>query len=319
VIAEILDQLTPPGPLMPTPQRLQLLVERMRNVIKLGTAAEEKYPKAANLDKVRIRMLQAAQFLAARQEEGAQSLMLGVAKRIMDSPAGPEVRVEADRVLTTDEVKTLAPEKAEQAIRAYAKRFETTPAAWAALAYAADMAGRQRLAKLRAEMLDELEKKHMGDSPDVRRVLRKAGRQVDVGRPFEAELVKLDGARLVLPRDLLGKVVVIDFWATWCPPCAAAVPEMKAAYEKFKPKGVEFVGISLDRNRAEMEKFIQDTAQMWVQTFSGKEWEDPTAEKYGIRAIPSVWVVGRDGKVTSTDARLQLEQEIQKALEAKKE
>ena len=319
VYKEIQDQFVPPENMLSREEMLQVLTERMRNVIRLGSAAEDKYSQAENINRVRMLMLRAASFLANRDEEGAQGLLLIISRRVMDSKAPPEMKVEADRILTTDKLKGLSGQTVEQEIKSLAARYEKTPAAWAAVAYAADLAGKNRQPRLREQLLDVLEKEYIQADPEVRSVLRKAGRPVDVGRTFEAELTRLDGTRLQLPRDLLNKVAVIDFWASWCPPCAGSAPELKKVYDKFKSQGVEFVGISLDRDRQALQKFVKEHGLNWIHTFSGKAWEDPTAVRYGIRAIPNIWVIGRDGKVLSSDARAHLEEEIQKALDAKKD
>ena len=134
------------------------------------------------------------------------------------------------------------------------------------------------------------------------------------GKEFTAELTTLDGKTLSLPKDTLGKVVLIDFWASWCPPCHKAVPHMKHLYEKYKGKDFIMVGISLDENKNALKKFIADKNLGWIQTYSGKGWSDPTVKKYGIDGIPSVWVIGKDGKVISTNAVTNASKIIDKAL-----
>lgn len=89
---------------------------------------------------------------------------------------------------------------------------------------------------------------------------------------------------------------------------------MKKVYQGYKGKGVEFVGISLDRTRQDVEQFVKQKQMDWIHTYDGQG--NPTADKYGINAIPSLWVIGKDGKVFSDSARGRLEELIDKALEA---
>jgi thiol-disulfide isomerase/thioredoxin len=134
------------------------------------------------------------------------------------------------------------------------------------------------------------------------------------GKEFAAELTTLDGKTLSIPKDTLGKVVLVDFWASWCPPCLELVPHMKQLHEKYKDKDFIIVGISLDTDKNALKKFITDQNLSWIQTYSGKGWKDPTAQKYGIDGIPSVWVIGKDGKVISTNAVNNESKIIDKAL-----
>ena len=94
---------------------------------------------------------------------------------------------------------------------------------------------------------------------------------------------------------------------------------MKVLYARYKDKGVEFVGISLDKDgdKTKVAEFVKQRQMGWVHTFSGQGWGDPTARKYGVSAIPAIWVIGKDGKVVSDNARGLLAEMIEKALAAK--
>ncbi len=102
-----------------------------------------------------------------------------------------------------------------------------------------------------------------------------------------------------------GKVVIVDFWATWCGPCVASMPELVQLYEEHHDQGLEIIGISLDDNRKQLESFIHQKEIPWPTIFidpDGKEaWDNPLATYYGVSAIPTTFLVGRDGKVVATD------------------
>ncbi len=102
-----------------------------------------------------------------------------------------------------------------------------------------------------------------------------------------------------------GKVVLVDFWATWCGPCVAAMPELIELYETHHEAGLEIVGVSLDDSRAQLEEFLLQKEIPWTTLFhegGGEGGQDnPLATHYGVSSIPTAFLVNREGKVVATD------------------
>jgi len=122
------------------------------------------------------------------------------------------------------------------------------------------------------------------------------------GKPMEISGDLLDG-KPFNQKSLAGKVVLVDFWATWCGPCVAEIPNMLEQYEKYHAKGFEVVGISLDEDKEKVDSFIDENKIPWPIIYAGKGWQDPTAQFYGISGIPQLILIGRDGKVITLNAR----------------
>jgi len=132
-------------------------------------------------------------------------------------------------------------------------------------------------------------------------------------KPLELKFTALDGSTVDLGA-LRGKVVVIDFWATWCGPCVVEMPKMVSTYKKYKDRGFEIVGISLDHNKEKLLQFMQQKGVTWPQYFDGKGWENEISSRYGIDGIPVVWIVDKKGFVRDTEGRADLVAQIEKLL-----
>lgn len=132
-------------------------------------------------------------------------------------------------------------------------------------------------------------------------------------KPLDLKFKAVDGREVDLAQ-LRGKVVLIDFWATWCGPCVAELPNVIKAYDKLHAKGFEIIGISLDQDKAALEAFVKEKGMAWPQYFDGKGWENEISTRYGIASIPAMWLVNKKGIVTSTEARGALEATVEKLL-----
>ncbi len=102
---------------------------------------------------------------------------------------------------------------------------------------------------------------------------------------------------------LKGKVVLVDFWATWCGPCVGELPNVLAAYKKYHDKGFEIIGISLDKNKDTLTGFLQEKGMTWGQYFDGQGWQNKVSTAFGINSIPATFLLGRDGKIVAKDLR----------------
>ena len=136
-----------------------------------------------------------------------------------------------------------------------------------------------------------------------------------IGKEPVLEGTRLDGKPFDL-KELKGKVVLVDFWATWCPPCIEELPNVVENYKKYRDRGFEVVGVSLDVDKDALDRFVagenptKDKLE-WVTLFwkeagessEANPYENPLAKEFGVDGVPSTFLVDQEGKVISLGVR----------------
>ena len=150
------------------------------------------------------------------------------------------------------------------------------------------------------------------DDKEVKKLLVEANLQgmyrrlTLLGKPMEISGTLLDG-KPVDWESYRGKVVLVDFWATWCGPCRAEIPNVLEMYEAYHDKGFDVLGISLDATPEAAQKYVEENKLPWSSIFpkneDEREWSNPLVAYYGITGIPTAILVGKDGKVVNMNAR----------------
>jgi peroxiredoxin len=130
-------------------------------------------------------------------------------------------------------------------------------------------------------------------------VQKRAAGSFNVGDMVPEVNLPTANGNFVALSSLRGNFVLLDFWASFCPPCRADNPKIVAAYKKYKGKRFEIYGVSLDDNKSNWEKAIQTDNLDWVQVSDMKRWESPVVKQFGIEAIPSNFLIDPTGKIVA--------------------
>jgi peroxiredoxin len=128
-------------------------------------------------------------------------------------------------------------------------------------------------------------------------------RKLVIGSPAIAiKAATSDGKEITLD-TYRGKVLLLDFWASWCSPCRQEMPNVKKTYNEFHSNGFEILGVSLDDSRAKFRSYIDEQEIPWPQIFDGKGWNSEVGKLYAVNSIPATFLLDRSGKIRYRDLR----------------
>ena len=235
--------------------------------------------------------------------KGAQKL----SKEFPDEIGPLMMMAEASGLVEDNKLSVVLATKSENGILAILKKDPKNSPANAALVQIAGNADPEKAKKLLRQVAENGPKREAARAKGQLTIMEALGKPVAIA--FES----VDGRKVDLT-SMKGKVVLIDFWATWCGPCVAELPNVKKTYAKYHEKGFEIVGISLDQSKDKLIKFVGKEKMPWPQHFDGQGWKNEFAVKYGIQGIPAMWLIDKKGNLVDMKARGGLDGKVGKLL-----
>jgi thiol-disulfide isomerase/thioredoxin len=291
--------------------------ERAAQAASLADRAADfyaRFPADANVARARVTEIEALQMAV---HFGATNRLadLDVRERavIQNTNAPEELRYELRLDETGRELKSAAAAGAdmglamEKAGRELVVEFPGGPEGYQILLEAAqsgDLATMRELGEFMAGSGGPAELTEIGKG-----LLRRADA---VGKPLAIAFTAADG-RAVNLTTLSNKVVLVDFWATWCPACVEQMPKIKQLYEKFRTNGFEVVGINFDDDTNAAQAFVKQQGLPWPQFFGGRSG-NKFAREYATDSLPLEWLVDRNGTVRDIHAQQFLEEKLMKLI-----
>jgi peroxiredoxin len=131
----------------------------------------------------------------------------------------------------------------------------------------------------------------------------KAATEVVIGKPAPDFSAPSPEGKTISLKESLGKVTIIDFWASWCAPCRQENPNVVAMYNELHEKGLNIIGVSLDKDGDKWKEAIAKDGLTWAQISNLKFWQEPIAEQYNVKSIPATFILDENGIIVARDLR----------------
>lgn len=189
---------------------------------------------------------------------------------------------------------------------AYQKELvQNNPGSLVAVMVLSDMMGRKVLPFAETKKLFENLSPEMRESPmgkQIKGILTTASATAVGSKAPEFAAPTPAGETLAL-KEVLGKITLIDFWASWCKPCRAENPNIVRVYNKYHDKGLNIIGVSLDKSKDKWINAIEADGLTWNHVSNLRFWQDPIAQKYNVRSIPAAFLLDENGVIIAKDLR----------------
>lgn len=130
-----------------------------------------------------------------------------------------------------------------------------------------------------------------------------AANAITIGKPAPDFSAPSPESTTISLKQSLGKVTIIDFWASWCKPCRIENPNVVALYNELHEKGLNIIGVSLDKDAESWKKAIAEDGLVWKHVSNLKFWQDPIAEQYNVKSIPATFILDEKGNIVAKDLR----------------
>lgn len=292
----------------------EIIVARHRDLLHDAAKYVEQNPNASDLDEV------FAWGIETSRKLGLEADATPLAEKCLQSRATPSaLKTPAKQVFCIGLAKS---GRLNEAITAFQDSLQTVRfnAAGESLDLAVELVGQAGLAgdHAAARGIYGTLSNRLGLNPQVTEFCENRLKKLDLADTIapEIDLTDLSG-KLTTVSSFKGKVLLIDFWATNCPPCLAEFPKLKQLYADYHQQGFEIVGLSLDESREIVEAF-QARAQLPWPLVNEAEQVKMAREKYRVRTIPSLFLVGRDGRIANVDLKgNDLRQAVERCLKTK--